>query len=557
MADRKITELTALAAGSQATGDLLTIVDVSEAAAADKNKKITVENLFKGIPSNVGIGTSAPVLSIGSVSGKVLHAAGAGTTGARFQNTGGTSIEFFAGSDAIINTGTSTNMTFKINDNEKLRIDSSGNVGIGTTSASAVVSGMPTLHLASATAGRSGAIRWKNTGETNKAAAYWFGTEFQIGTETSHPLKFTTADTERMRIDSSGNVGIGITNPEDRLDLGAGYIRFKQAIGGTGTYGAIRAFNTLVGSPATSIRFIRDVATVGNDGAICFDTVNSERARIDSSGRMLVGTTTAFGGNSEMLQIARNGGGAIALLRNDTSVTSGNELGAISWYGNDATASNYQECATIRAIADGTHGDNDKPSRLAFSTTQNNTGSVTERMRIGQDGTTQIFSSGSTNTLTSRNGSGAGTTYACFIGQHSSTGMGTGTTSIHIGTNGNVRNTNNSYGSLSDIKLKENIVDCGSQWDDIKDIRVRKYNFKASTNHETFTQLGVIAQEVETVSPGLVTDSPDLDGEGNDLGTTTKSVNYSVLYMKAVKALQEAMDRIETLEAKVAALEAQ
>ena len=60
MADRKITDLTALAAGSQATGDLLTIVDVSEGAAADKNKKITVESLFKGIPSNVGIGTSSP-----------------------------------------------------------------------------------------------------------------------------------------------------------------------------------------------------------------------------------------------------------------------------------------------------------------------------------------------------------------------------------------------------------------------------------------------------------------------------------------------------------------
>ena len=47
MADRKITDLTALAAGSQATGDLLTIVDVSEGSAADKNKKITVESLFR------------------------------------------------------------------------------------------------------------------------------------------------------------------------------------------------------------------------------------------------------------------------------------------------------------------------------------------------------------------------------------------------------------------------------------------------------------------------------------------------------------------------------
>ena len=60
MADRKITELTALSAGGQASDDLLTIVDVSAVAAVDKNKKITTENLFKGIPSNVGIGTTSP-----------------------------------------------------------------------------------------------------------------------------------------------------------------------------------------------------------------------------------------------------------------------------------------------------------------------------------------------------------------------------------------------------------------------------------------------------------------------------------------------------------------
>jgi hypothetical protein len=112
--------------------------------------------------------------------------------------------------------------------------------------------------------------------------------------------------------------------------------------------------------------------------------------------------------------------------------------------------------------------------------------------------------------------------------------------------NGNIVNTNNSYGSLSDIKLKENIVDANSQWDDLKALQVRNYNFKEGQTH---TQIGLVAQEVELVSPGLVTESPDRDEDGNDLGTVTKSVNYSVLYMKAVKALQEAMTRIETLEA--------
>ena len=126
---------------------------------------------------------------------------------------------------------------------------------------------------------------------------------------------------------------------------------------------------------------------------------------------------------------------------------------------------------------------------------------------------------------------------------------------FYVFSNGNVQNTNNSYTAISDIKLKENIVDASSQWDDLKAIQVRNYNFKEETGHETHTQLGVIAQEIELVSPGLVSESPDRDEDGNDLGTTTKSVNYSVLYMKAVKALQEAMERIETLETRLTALE--
>ena len=127
---------------------------------------------------------------------------------------------------------------------------------------------------------------------------------------------------------------------------------------------------------------------------------------------------------------------------------------------------------------------------------------------------------------------------------------------VIIYSNGNIVNANNSYGSISDVKLKENIVDASSQWDDIKALTVRKYSMKADSL-DAPNMLGVIAQELETAGMGgLVFESPDKDADNNDLGTVTKQVNYSILYMKAVKALQEAMDRIETLEAKVTALEA-
>ena len=101
---------------------------------------------------------------------------------------------------------------------------------------------------------------------------------------------------------------------------------------------------------------------------------------------------------------------------------------------------------------------------------------------------------------------------------------------------GNVGNINNSYGSLSDVSLKENIVDAKSQWDDIKAIKVRNFNLKSDT--DKVKMLGVVAQELETVSPKLVYE----DKEG------MKGVHYSVLYMKAIKALQEAIIKIETLE---------
>ena len=133
-------------------------------------------------------------------------------------------------------------------------------------------------------------------------------------------------------------------------------------------------------------------------------------------------------------------------------------------------------------------------------------------------------------------------------------------TSRFIVTNqGDVQNHDNSYGAISDEKLKEQITDAASQWEDIKALTIRKYKMKedvAKGDSDAHWRLGVVAQELETAGMnGLVQESIDTDEEMNDLGTTTKSVKYSILYMKAVKALQEAMTRIETLEAKVTALE--
>ena len=115
-----------------------------------------------------------------------------------------------------------------------------------------------------------------------------------------------------------------------------------------------------------------------------------------------------------------------------------------------------------------------------------------------------------------------------------------------IDSNGNSRNSNNSYGGFSDVSLKENIVDASSQWNDIKNTKVRVFNFK--TDDASEKRIGVIAQEIETVCPKLVDEVFDKYDDGNLLKTSKKSVKYSVLYMKAIKCLQEAMAKIETLE---------
>ena len=132
---------------------------------------------------------------------------------------------------------------------------------------------------------------------------------------------------------------------------------------------------------------------------------------------------------------------------------------------------------------------------------------------------------------------------------YSSTG---GIVKATINADGTFGSATSTYGGISDLKLKQDIVDVESQWADVKSFKFKKYRFKS--NPLAPLQLGVIAQELEQNSPGLVYATLDEDQEGNDLGTVTKNVKYSILYMKAVVALQEAMDRIEKLEASVAEL---
>ena len=335
-----------------------------------------------------------------------------------------------------------------------------------------------------------------------------------------------SSPSERMRISNTGNVKL--TGGEALFwdDAGDRYI-------------------ACIGDSTSNVNLHGRANVIFKTGGSSYDG-GTEAARVDSSQRLLVGTSS---GSGDIGVIVNKGGDARILLARVSQPSTSGGLGSLGW-----GRTNGEVGCTIGGVADGNWSSSSYPTSLRFSVAASGSTSVTERMRIKQNGQISTYCTGQYARVIESSRS-AGTSDYLIFGRHSSgsiTGSG-GTQSFAVYTNGNVQNTNNSYGSLSDAKLKENIVDASSQWDDIKDIRVRNYNFIEGQTH---TQIGVVAQEVETVSPGLVFDTPDLDEEGNDLGTVTKSVNYSVLYMKAVKALQEAMTRIETLETKVAALEA-
>jgi hypothetical protein len=143
----------------------------------------------------------------------------------------------------------------------------------------------------------------------------------------------------------------------------------------------------------------------------------------------------------------------------------------------------------------------------------------------------------------------AGVTYNAFSYYNDSLGA----YAFRVLGNGNVQNTNNSYGAISDVKLKENIVDTTPKLEDLCKVKVRQYNFKSDQTHK---QIGVVAQELEEVFAGMVEEFTDRDVDGNDLGTKTKSVKYSVFVPMLIKAVQELKTIVDAQAAEIAELKA-
>ena len=131
--------------------------------------------------------------------------------------------------------------------------------------------------------------------------------------------------------------------------------------------------------------------------------------------------------------------------------------------------------------------------------------------------------------------------------------LDTTTVRFKVTSDGDVWNHDDSYGG-SDQTLKENIVDASPKLEDLKKLKVRNFNWKSDSfpNRSKRKMLGFIAQEVEEVFPSLIKEY-NITGD-NDNPVMKKAIKKAWAPI-LVKALQEAVAKIETLETKVAALE--
>ena len=311
--------------------------------------------------------------------------------------------------------------------------------------------------------------------------------------------------------------------------------------------------------------------------ALGFATGGSERARIDSSGRLLVGTSssrdkwfnTGSWGNptfqletnvsvTSVASIVNNanddGPGALFLAKSragsvgGVTVVSNNDIvGRITFQGADGTE--MVAAAMIEAQIDGTPGANDMPGRLVFSTTADGASSPTERMRITQAGNTLIGSGSQISserigvTFAAGNqgialnvASGAAQTQILFANPNGTVGT--------ISTSGSAT----AYNTSSDYRLKENVVAVSDGVSRLQQLSPCRFNFIADPDK---TVDGFIAHEVQDVVPEAITGEKDaVDEDGNPV---YQGIDQSKLVPLLTAALQEAIGEIESLKARLTA----
>ena len=489
------------------------------------------------LDANVGIGTSSP--------DQKLHIVG----NYKGVNSSGQGVQIVnAATPYIQSLGTSTindlmvsSKTFRVETgtsyatSERLRIDSSGNVGIGTSSAG------DQLHIHEASSGAAN-VRFSSTDVPNGFFVGFDGQELgQIWHTANKDIRIATNNTERMRIDTSGNVVIGRSSALSKLHVSSSNGNADARIGGdASSLGLVLSYDQ---ANATVSRITANPTYTSTNARlhICVDgDANADQLVLDGAGRVGIGTSSP--GNP--LHIADQNP-SIRLQSNSGSYQGRNTIGQ---YNNIL----YLECDNDNAVAN---------SAMAFTV------DASEAMRISHNGELLISRTGTAfNEKLSVQNSNNVAFFNCttnsdvslMLLKHAYAQGSQNATQIQFRNDansvvGSIKSTasSTSYVTSSDYRLKENVVDLDSAIARVKQLSPKRFNF--IVNPET-TVDGFLAHEAATVVPEAVTGTHnEVDSDNNPV---YQGIDQSKLVPLLTAALQEAIAKIETLETKVAALEA-
>ena len=314
----------------------------------------------------VGIGTTSPAVA--------LDIAGSSTTQMRVQMSGQADTRVLSDTGTgIVGTYSNHPLNIKTNGSTVATIDTSGNVGIGAA---------PSTHTLEV---------WRSGGDHLLLGRAGVGT-YELGVSTDNALTFEDGGSERMRIDSSGNVGIGTSTPQSKLDVNLGNNE-TASIGGTisnGTYAGLRFGYSEAGNTNyrhSAIVFERDDASFGDargnihilnspSGSTSAD-LGDARLTILPSGNVGIGTTSP----ACHLEVSGSGNGSVSDHLRITSTDTQAKLAFVTTTGNGAIYQNGYD--------------------LVFATNTANT----ERMRIDSSGNVGIGTASPSKKLHVQNGS--------------------------------------------------------------------------------------------------------------------------------------------------------